>query len=157
VLALVPALFQVDSQGRYTDQATGLQITVPEKWQTQESKKHFLIHSADGQATILVIPERHFNDATDALNKLDRDDVMGGQIKSINPRGEPESKKINKLDAKLFEGTVNISNVRSEFKACIIPREGVCYVAFAYASKEGMKENAKAIQAAFDSIRQRPE
>src|SRR4029450_3804707 len=114
---LTPVLLQVDSAGRYTDQATGLQVTVPEKWRTQETKKHFLIYSADGQATVLIIPERHFNDATDALNKLDRDDVMGGQIKSINPRGEPESKKSNKLDAKLFEGTVNSSNVGSGFKA----------------------------------------
>ena len=144
---------------RYTDQPSALQIEVPEKWKLDEGRKHTTISSPDATVTMLVVSMRHFTSAEDCLNKLDRDDVMGGRIKSVEVQGEPEAKKINTLDAKLYKGRFNFANERRQFRALVIlvPKTDVAYVAFVFGEKDAMKEHDATVAKAWETIRRRPD
>lgn len=139
----------------YGDPLTGLAINTPEGWETREARrKHFIAMAPDRDVRLLIVNMRHFKDEAECIQKLDRDDVYGGQIKTIKVAGEPEEMDIKGLKAKRFSGVANISNERMPFVAVVtIPREGIAFVAFAFGSKEGMKEQAETLAKSFNTIR----
>lgn len=154
-LLLLPCLASAEE---YTEQKTHVTIQVPEKWKTTETRKDFHMNAPDDAAVIYIVGMGHYKDAADALQKLDRDDFMGGLIKLIKVDGEGagENRTVNGLKATVFTGTANVANVKVPFRACIVPCDRFCYVAFAWGEKEGFKSQAQAIDKAFASL-ERPD
>ena len=139
----------------YGDPVTGLAVDTPEGWETREvRRKHFIATAPDKDVRLLFVNMRHFKDEAECIQKLDRDDVYGGQIKNVKPAGEPEEIDIKGLKARRFTGVANIANERMPFTAVVvIPREDIAFIAFAFGSKEGMKEQAEALTRSFNTIR----
>src|SRR6266446_1460206 len=104
VIMLVPICL-ADS---HTDDATDFTIKFPDNWAVDEADA-VIANAPDHLASMLVIAMKDTKDAAEALQRLDRDDVMGNQIKSIRPDEKVLSKKINGLPAKLFTGTASIA------------------------------------------------
>jgi len=115
----------------HTDASTGYSIKFPDKWDLDEADA-VIANAPDHLASILVIAMKDPKDAAEALARLDRDDVMGNQIKSIRPSDKVVSKNINGLPAKLFTGTVNIANVKMPFVAAVVQEKGPAFVVFAF-------------------------
>jgi hypothetical protein len=127
VLMLAPICF-ADS---HTDDATGFTIQFPDNWKVDEADA-FIANAPDHLASILVIAKKDTKDAAEALQRLDRDDVMGNQIKTIRPDEKVLSKKINGLPAKLFTGTANISNIKMPFVAAVVQDKGPAFIVFCF-------------------------
>src|SRR5436189_4302733 len=104
-LAIMP-LAQFSLADSHTDPSTGYTIKFPDKWNVDEADA-VIATAPDHLASILVISFKDTRDPAEALQRLDRDDVMGNQIKSIRPSDKVLSKNINGLPAKLFTGTAN--------------------------------------------------
>ena len=136
---------------------TGVVINTPDGWEVKEARKHIVAIAPDKDVRLLIVSMRHFKDEAECIQKLDRDDVYGGQIKRVEPAGQPEDLDIKGLKAKKFTGVANISNERMPFTAIVVlPQAELAYVAFAFGSKEGMKEQAETLQKSFNTIRRRP-
>jgi hypothetical protein len=115
----------------YTDRSTGYSIKFPDKWNIEEADA-VVASAPDHLASILVIAIKNTEGGADALQRLDRDDVMGNQIKSIRPAEKVISKQINGLPAKLFTGTANVANVKVSFVAAVVQEKGPALVVFAF-------------------------
>ena len=62
--------------------------------------------------------------------RLDRDDIMGNQIKSIRPAEKVQDRKINGLSAKIFTGTASLANIKMSFLAAVVRDNGPSFVVF---------------------------
>src|SRR6266481_3780656 len=113
VIMLVPICL-ADS---HTDDATGFTIKFPDNWAVDEADA-VIANAPDHLASMLVIAMKDTKDAAEALQRLDRDDVMG--------------KKINGLPAKLFTGTASIANIKMPFVAAVIQDKDPAFVVFAF-------------------------
>ena len=133
----------------HTDSSTGYTIKFPDKWDVDEADA-VIANAPDHLASILVIAMKDTKDAAEALQRLDRDDVMGNQIKSIHPNEKVVSKTINGLPAKLFTGTANIANVKMSFVAAVVQEKGPAFVVFAFPANNAHLER---MVASIQSIR----
>jgi len=133
----------------HTDRKTQIAIDFPDKWNVEQADA-VVASSPDHLATMLVIAMKNTGDAADALQKLDRDDVMGGQIKNIKQDEKMAERKIHGLPATIFTGSANVANVKVRFLAVVIADGGPAYVVFAVPANQ---EHVKAIQKSIDSIR----
>src|SRR3954462_7955287 len=75
----------------HTDASTGYTIKFPDKWDVDEADA-VIANAPDHLASMVVISFKDAKDAAEALQRLDRDDVMGNQIKSIRPADKIVSK-----------------------------------------------------------------
>src|SRR3954469_9378145 len=133
----------------HTDPSTGYTIRFPDKWNVDEADA-VIATAPDHLASMLVISFQDTRDPAEALQRLDRDDVMGNQIKSIRPSDKVLSKTINGLPAKLFTGTANISNVKVPFVAAVVQEKGRAFVVFAFPANNAHLER---ITTSIQSIR----
>ncbi len=115
----------------HTDAATGYSIEFPEKWDVDQADA-VVANAPDHLASMLVISFKDVKQPADALQRLDIDDVMGNQIKSIRPDQKVLSKNINGLPAKLFTGTASIANTKMPFVAAVVQDKGPAFVVFAF-------------------------
>jgi hypothetical protein len=146
------ALFSIASvclADTHTDRATGYSIKFPDKWNIAEADA-VVASAPDHLASILVIAIKNTEDAAHALQRLDQDDVMGNQIKSIRPADKVISKSINGLPAKLFSGTANVANVKVPFLAAVVQEKGPAFVVFAFPANNAHLER---IVTSINSIR----
>jgi len=149
ILPFVIAFCSLSLADSHTDPNTGYSIKFPENWNVEEADA-VVASAPDHLASILVISFKETKDAADALQRLDRDDVMGNQIKSIRPAEKVISKTINGLPAKLFSGTANIANVKISFVAAVVQQKGPAFVVFAFPANNAHLER---IAASINSIR----
>src|SRR5882672_7432137 len=133
----------------HTDDATGFSIQFPDNWKIEEADA-VIASAPDHLASILVIAMKDTKDAAEALQRLDRDDVMGNQIKTVRPDEKVLSKNINGLPAKLFTGTANIANVKISFVAAVVQDKGPAFVVFAFPANNA---HLKRIITSIESIR----
>ena len=144
VLILTP-LALADS---HTDDKTGFTIDFPSKWELDQADA-VVANAPDHLASMIVISFKDVRDA-DALQRLDIDDVMGNQIKTIRPDAKVVSKKINGLPAKLFTGTANISNIKMPFVAAVVHDKGPAFVVFCFPANNAHQQK---MLASINSIR----
>ena len=151
IVALAVALLApISFADTHTDSATGYSIKFPDKWEVEQADA-VVATAPDRLASILVIAIRNTEGGADALQRLDIDDVMGNQIKSIRPAEKVISKTINGLPARLFSGTANIANVKVPFVAAVVQeKKGPAFVAFAFPANNAHVER---IVASINSIR----
>jgi len=133
----------------HTDDTTGFSIQFPDNWKVEEADA-VIASAPDHLASILVIAMKDTKDAAEALQRLDRDDVMGNQIKTVRPDEKVLSKNINGLPAKLFTGTANIANVKISFVAAVVQDKGPAFVVFAFPANNA---HLKRIITSIESIR----
>jgi hypothetical protein len=142
-LLLIPLLSISLRADVYTDQATGLRIDFPLRWELGAADA-VVATAPDRLASILVLPMKDVKDAEEALQRLDLNDVMGSQIKSIRPDEKVISKKINGLPAKIFTGTANIGNVKLPFMAAVVQKaDAPAFVVFAFPTNNAHVERIK--------------
>jgi len=115
----------------HTDSATGITIDFPEKWDVDQADA-VVANAPDHLASMLVISFKNVEAPADALQRLDIDDVMGNQIKSVRPDERVLSKTIHGLPVKLFTGTANIANTKMPFVAAVVLDKGPVFVVFAF-------------------------
>jgi len=146
IAVAVLLLARISFADTHTDAATGFTIEFPDKWDVD--KADAVIASApDHLASMLVIAIKDTKDAAEALQRLDIDDVMGNQIKSIRPDEKVHSKNIHGLPAKLFTGTANIANVKMPFVAAVVQDKGPAFVVFAFpANNAHLKQMISSIE-----------
>ena len=145
VSMLAPIVF-ADS---HTDDKTGFTIRFPDNWKIEEADA-VVASAPDHLASMLVISFKDTENAADALQRLDRDDVMGNQIKTIRPSGNAVSKTINGLPAKLFSGTANVANVKVPFIAAVVQDKGPAFVVFCFPANNAHQQR---MVASINSIR----
>ena len=133
----------------HTDQATGFTIDFPNRWKVEQADA-VMARAPDRLAIILVISMKNVKDAEQALQKLDIDDVMGSQIKTVRPDEKVVEKKIHGLPAKIFTGRANVSNVKVPFLAAVVQDGGPAFVVFAFPANNA---HVKRIQESIESIR----
>jgi hypothetical protein len=133
----------------HTDDSTGFTIRFPDNWKIDEADA-VVANAPDRLASMLVISFKNTENAADALQRLDRDDVMGNQIKSIRPDEKVLSKKINGLPAKLFTGTANLGNIKMPFVAAVVQDKGPAFVVFCFPANNA---HLQRMVASIDSIR----
>jgi len=150
-IALLLALLitSISFADSHTDDATGFSIQFPDNWKVEEADA-VIASAPDHLASILVISMKDVKDAAEALQRLDRNDVMGNQIKTVRPDEKVLSKNINGLPAKLFTGTANIANVKISFVAAVVQDRGPAFVVFAFPANNA---HLKRIVTSIESIR----
>lgn len=148
VALAVSLLAQFSLADSHTDAATGFTIEFPEKWDVDQADA-VIASAPDHLASMLVITIKDTKDAAEALQRLDIDDVMGNQIKSIRPDEKVLSKNIHGLPAKLFTGTASIGNVKMPFVAAVVQDKGPAFVVFAFPANNA---HVKRIIASIESI-----
>jgi hypothetical protein len=140
------------SADTFTDEATGLKIEFADRWELDTAGGALVATAPDKLASIVVITMRNVKEAEEALQKLDHDDVMGSQIKTVRPDDKVIEKKINGLPAKIFTGRANISNVKMPFVAAVVQRDGgKAFVVFAFPTNNA---HVKRIEKSIESIRE---
>ena len=144
VLILAPLAF-ADS---HTDDKTGFTIDFPNKWELDQADA-VVANAPDKLASMIVISFKDVKGA-DALQRLDIDDVMGNQIKTVRPDPKVIDKKINGLPAKLFSGTANISNIKMSFVAAVVQDKGPAFVVFCFPANNA---HVKRMLASIETIR----
>jgi hypothetical protein len=150
ILALaVLVLAPVAAADSHTDAATGYTIQFPDKWNVDQADA-VVANAPDRLASMLVISFKNTENAADALQRLDRDDIMGNQIKSIRPDQKVLSKKINGLPATLFTGTASLGNIKMPFIAAVIQEKGPALVVFCFPANNAHVER---MVASINSIR----
>jgi len=128
VLALL-ACSSLSLADSHTDDATGFTIRFPDKWTIDEADA-IVANAPDRLASMIVISFKDTPDAEKALQRLDRDDIMGNQIKSIRPAEKVQDRKINGLSAKIFTGTASLANIKMSFLAAVVRDNGPSFVVF---------------------------
>ncbi len=131
VAVAISSAVQFSFADSHTDASTGYTIKFPDKWDVDEADA-VIANAPDHLASMLVIAIKGTKDPAEALQHLDRDDVMGNQIKSIRPSDKVVSKNINGLPAKLFTGTANVANVKMPFVAAVVQEKGPAFVVFCF-------------------------
>jgi hypothetical protein len=143
---LLPAQFSFADS--HTDSATGFTIDFPEKWDVDQADA-VVANAPDHLASMLVISFKDTKDAAEALQRLDIDDVMGNQIKSIRPDEKVLTKNIHGLPAKLFTGTASIGSIKMSFVAAVVQDKGPAFVVFAFPANNA---HVKRILTSIESI-----
>ncbi|HEV8606063.1 MAG TPA: hypothetical protein VGQ99_11880 [Tepidisphaeraceae bacterium] len=133
----------------HTDAATGFSIEFPDRWEVEEADA-VMASAPDHLGTILVIAIKNAKDAGEALQRLDRDDVMGNQIKTVRPDEKVISKNIGGMPAKIFTGTANVANVKMPFVAAVVQDGGPSFVVFAFPANNA---HLKRMVTSIESIR----
>jgi hypothetical protein len=131
IAATVLLLAAISFADTHTDSATGYSIKFPDNWEVEQADA-VVASAPDHLGSILVIAIKDVKEPADALQRLDIDDVMGNQIKTVRPAEKVISKNINGLPAKLFTGTANIANVKMSFVAAVVQGKGPSFVVFAF-------------------------
>src|SRR2546421_6933666 len=116
---LILLITPISLSDSHTDAATGITIDFPEKWDVDQADA-VIANAPDHLASMLVISFKDVKEPADALQRLDIDDVMGNQIKSIRLDEKILSKTIHSLPVKLFTGTANIANSKMSFVAAVV-------------------------------------
>jgi hypothetical protein len=150
ILALaVLVLAPVSAADSHTDASTGYTIQFPDNWKVDEADA-VVANAPDRLASMLVISFKNTENAADALQRLDRDDIMGNQIKSIRPDEKVLSKKINGLPAQLFTGTASLGNIKMPFVAAVVQDKGPALVVFCFPANNA---HVKRMVASIETIR----
>src|SRR5258706_3689726 len=149
VALAVLLLAQFSLADSHTDAATGFTIEFPEKWDVDQADA-VVANAPDHLASMLVISFKDVKEPADALQRLDIDDVMGNQIKSVRPDQKVLSKNINGLPAKLFTGTASIGSIKMSFVAAVVQDKGPAFVVFAFPANNA---HVKQMIASINSIR----
>ena len=149
IALVVFSLGSISLADSHTDEKTGFTIRFPDNWKIEEADA-VIASAPDHLGSILVISFKDTENAADAVQRLDRDDVMGNQIKSIRPSGPVVSKTINGLPAKLLSGTANVANVKVPFIAAVIQDKGPAFVVFCFPANNAHQQK---MLASINSIR----
>jgi hypothetical protein len=148
-VALTLLLSQITFADPYTEPTTGITIDFPMGWEMDDVDGK-VATAPDRLGVMFVIAMKNPKDPDQALQLLDINDTMGNQIKSINVKGKPLSKKINGLSATIYTGKATISNVEMPFMAAVVNDKAPMLVVFAYPIDNA---HVKKIQTSIDSMR----
>ena len=149
IALVVFTLASISFADSHTDDKTGFTIRFPDKWNIDEADA-IVANAPDRLASMIVISFKDTPDAAKALDRLDRDEIMGNQIKTIRPAEKVLDRKINGLPAKIFTGTANIANIRMPFLAAVVRDNGPSFVVFCFPANNAHVER---MIASINSIR----